>query len=279
MATSNPKAWVTLADNTIAEISKDGITNTYQLDGRDISVGDDGTVWVLVNELLLDPNGNGEDFLPGYALYNNASGSFKRLEGVNGIRLDASWQSEVCYVVKDNGSVWTVSKSGEQLPIAQEDAAYEISAGPDGTIWVVSRDAIEGGARVKYLNPGYDPAEPEWKTVAEIGATRITGQPDGKAMIITGENHMSRIDKEGNIEGYPLGDTVFEASMGPEGNLWAIMRDGESQIGRNIQLQTGGEGDWVAWELIPGDINATKIDAAFASPATTKKATKKKATK
>ncbi|HAA14065.1 MAG TPA: hypothetical protein DCE41_21180 [Cytophagales bacterium] len=261
MADSNPNAWITLNDGTIAEINETGIVNSFQLDGKDISVGDDGTVWVLVNELTLDPNGSGNDYLPGYGLYNNVSGEFKRLPDVTGIRLDASWQADVCYVVKENGSVWTVSKDGAQNVVAQEDTAYEVSAGPDGTIWVVSREAIEGGALVKYLEPGYDPAEPEWKAVPGVGATRITGQPNGKAMIVDGGGFLSRIDKEGNIEGFPVGDTVFEASMGPGGNLWAIMRNTESNTGRDVMLQTGGEGEWVAWKEIPGDINAGKIDA------------------
>lgn len=277
MAESNPRAWVTLADHTIAEITEDGISKTYPLDGRDISVGDDGTVWVLVNELLPDPNGGSDDFLSGYTLYNNASGDFRRIEGVTAVRLDASWNKDVCYIVKDNGSVWNVDTSGTQNIVAQEDSAYEISAGPDGTIWVVSRDAIQGGAAVKYLESGYDPGNPDWKTVPGVGATRITGQPDGKAMIIDGTGHMSRIDKDGNVEPYPVGDTVFEASMSPSGNLWAIMFDGESPIGRSVQLQTGAEGKWVPWKLVSEDINATKIDAAFAGAAPAKKAPAKKA--
>lgn len=172
-------------------------------------------------------------------------------------KIDASPKNEVYMVLSDGTlAVATKPKKGsdsiEPKVVEGVDECFQVSAAPDGIIWVVACDPNVGSV-VQWL----DPKTKKWSTVPEINnARRVTGTDKGKAYIITSDGDITLCDKKGVKKEVPVGFHVSEISVGDDGALWATEQHGDLDRG-NVHVTTNQGKKWTAIE----GVNVALLDA------------------
>ncbi|MEL7001435.1 MAG: hypothetical protein AAFN93_01740 [Bacteroidota bacterium] len=138
--------------------------------------------------------------------------------------------------------------------LAGEGFAREISAGADGTVWVISNEPVHGGGLVQYLDGDH------WVQVpGEIGGNKVTATPDGKALVVNSGGMIALVAKDGSFEQKTGDGFAKEVSVAPDGSTWVITNE-PSEDGGNKVIFRSEEGK--AWQDIEG--GAVILDAGFA---------------
>jgi streptogramin lyase len=143
-----------------------------------------------------------------------------------------------------DGTLWMVSARGEVLWLkpgaavcrrspAGEEFATEISAGADGSVWIVSTLTRAGGRIVRRR----DAEDGFWRDLpAPAAATRVAVAPDGMAWTVNAMGAVWRLHPEGGgnlaecqvdtacseCRFSPPADSVREISVGPDGSVWVL---------------------------------------------------------
>jgi hypothetical protein len=177
--------------------------------------------------------------------------------GITIRKIDAGPKNTL-YMVLSDGSVAFIDKpkkgqaSAEPKILEGVQDALQVSAAPDGLVWVVACDPAIGSV-VRWL----DPKKNEWTTVPELNnARRVTGTDKGKAYIIKSDGEIVLCDKKGDQKEVPSEFHATEISVGPDGTLWAIAQDGEPNGG--LVFTTSNQGK--KWGPVEG-ADAKLLDA------------------
>ena len=178
-------------------------------------------------------------------------------------KIDATPKNEV-YLVLSDGTLAVASKpkkgaaSIEPKILEGVENALQVSAAPDGLIWVVASDPNVGSV-VRWC----DPKTKKWSTIPDINnARRVTGAVKGKAYIITSDGSVVLCDAKGVKKEIPAEFYVSEISIGDDDALWAIERHGD--LGRGNVHVTTNQGK--KWQIVEG-ANAKYLDAGVLSEA------------
>lgn len=242
-------AWVSRPNGTIAELTSEGPGEVIECEASDLSVGADGTVWVVTNQ----PIGAGEDETPGAVIqFKKAKGKkWETIAAQGATRIEGGPKGAVAYIVDADGTVLKLDTKGKAEAISSPHFAREVSVGIDGTVWIISDDGVHGGAAVHF----YDGKD--WKRLPEdITATKVGAADKGVAYLCNAFGQLSKVDTDGN-EDYLSGEGFArEVSVDPNGNVWVVTFDHDEDGGNKVICQIGGEG---AWQDVEG--GALRIDA------------------
>ncbi|WP_027268893.1 tectonin domain-containing protein [Leptolyngbya sp. PCC 6406] len=179
----------------------------YQLQGdfwaempgkaKDISVGADGSVWVIGTE----PESGG------YSIYNWNGQGWNKVGG-----------SAVRIAVAPDGTPWVVNSKGNiykrennvwrQMP----GQAKDIGIGADSSVWVIGTEPESGGYGIYNWN-GQD-----WNKVGG-SAVRIAVAPDGTPWVV---NSKGAIYKRENNAWRQMPGTAKDIGIGADGSVWVI---------------------------------------------------------
>lgn len=156
------KKWETVADNGAAKIdggpkgavayaisgkgevirvdTKGGTTTLAGEDfAREVSVGADGTAWVISNQAI---HGGGA------VHYLNDDDHWVRIPAEYGAQKVTATPDGRAYIIDTHGILSIVSKEGEIEQKSGEGFAKEISVAPDGSLWVITNEPVEGGGNL-----------------------------------------------------------------------------------------------------------------------------------
>ncbi|WMN12612.1 hypothetical protein QYS49_34075 [Marivirga salinae] len=237
--------------NTLREITQDGIGKTSNESIRDVSISANGTLWAI----MLDPNASEKDAGGGPVKYKGPTDKkWKSIESGGAIKIDGGPKGSKAYIINNKGEVWQLEIEKKPIQLSGEGFAKEISAGADGTVWVISQEGTHGGASIQYLK------DDQWIRVpSELGAIKISGTPKGEALIINSDGIVSTIDKNGLAEQMTGENFAKEISIDPDGVIWIVSNDPHEDGGNKVSYQIkSGE----AWQDVDG--GATILDAGFA---------------
>jgi len=241
------------ASNSVRTISPKGVGKVTDENVRDLSVSANGTLWAVT----IDPNATEEEAGGGGVVkYKKPKGKkWEAIESGGAVKIDGGPSGSKAYTINNKGEVWQLEISKKPKQLAGEDFAREISAGADGTVWVVSNEPIHGGGMVQYLNE-----EDQWiKVPVEIGAAKITGTPDGKALIVGVNGILGSLTKDGYYEQITGEGFAKEVSVAPDGSTWIISNEPSEDGGNKVSYQSADGG---AWQDVEG--GAVILDAGFA---------------
>ncbi|MFY0601942.1 MAG: hypothetical protein JXR03_19865 [Cyclobacteriaceae bacterium] len=157
-------------------------------------------------------------------------------------------------------------KSKDPIVWAQVDGVSgvsQVSAAPDGLVWVVARDS-ERGSVVRFQNP----KNGEWKTVAGINdARRVTGRQNGGAYVVDGGGSIKEVSPKGVVErtlNFDHGG-ARELSVGAGDRLWVTSSHPSISAGALKVYHTDNEG--TDWQEVDGSgvlyLDAGQITSGF----------------
>jgi hypothetical protein len=200
--------------------------------GRDIGVGNDGSVWLVGT----DPTTGG------YSIYSRNGNQWNRVGG-GGVRID----------VDGRGNPWIVNAEGEiyrrernqwqQLP----GSATDVGAGSQGDVCIIGKNPVPGGFGI-YRWTGRD-----WASV-DGGAVRIDVDGRGNPWIVNAEGVIYRRDRN---QWQQLPGSARDISVNAAGDAWLIGtnpvgggfgifnwtgREWRAVDGGGTQLSVGGDG-------------------------------------
>ncbi len=183
-------------------------------------------------------------------------------EITHAMRIDAA-PDDTLYVVLNSGLLAQVKLPKGKAATTQAtlvkgvEHVSQISAAPDGLVWVVCSDPAVGSV-VKWM----DPKNGKWSAIPDLNnAQQVTGGPKGKAFIINTANELANYTKKGakteiSSEFIPKG-----LSIGPDGRLWVISGTAvESLTGGYVVFYTDDDGK--NWTEVPGS-NVKNLDAGI----------------
>ena len=121
------------------------------------------------------------------------------------------------------------------------ESVSQVSAAPDGLVWVVCADRNIGSV-VKWM----DPKKGDWNLIPDLNnATRVTGGSKGKAYIINSAHEVSSYTKKGVPTTLKCDFEPSELSIGPDGRLWVLSKGlGESLGGKRAYYTDNNGKDW-----------------------------------
>jgi streptogramin lyase len=222
-------AWIVDGTGALAFVTRTGAHDAPRLpDGfraEEISFGADRTLWVLAT-------GGGRQVV------------FRRRPGSDSLEIVPVAVPLSRIAGAPDGTLWMVSARGEVLLLepgaaecrrspAGEEFATEISAGADGSVWIVSTVTRAGGRIVRRR----DGADGFWRDLpAPAAATRVAVAPDGMAWTVNARGVVWRLHPEGggNLAECQVdtacsecrfsaaADSVREISVGPDGSVWVL---------------------------------------------------------
>lgn len=230
-------AWVTRPNGTIAELTSEGPGEVHEVNASDLSIGADGTVWIISAEA---PDNDGEDLSGSLIKYKKDGEDWKVLKGNGATRIEGGPEGAKAYIVDGDGAVKSVDVDGKVELLSDTSFAREVSISANGTLWAISDDGVFGGAAV-YVNDGSG-----WTQLPEeITATKIGGGPKGHIAYITNAfGQLSKIDKDGNYEQLTGEGFAREVSVDTNGNVWIVTYDADEDGGNTVCFQMDGEGAW-----------------------------------
>jgi len=237
--------------NSLREITSNGIGKMMDESIRDVSISANGTIWAIT----LDPNATEKDAGGGPVKYKEPSAKkWKSIDSGGAVKIDGGPKGSKAFIINNKGEVWQLEVGKDPIQLSGEDFAREISVGADGTIWVISHEAVHGGGSIQYLE------ENHWvKVPSEIGGTKITGAPKGTALIVNVDGMIAQIDKNGHHEQLTGDNFAKEISVAPDGATWIISNEPHEDGGNKVSFQTK---PGTAWQDVDG--GATILDAGFA---------------
>jgi len=162
--------------------------------------------------------------------------------------------SSHAYIVDAKYQVRLISLTGTNHVKSPENFALNISAGDDGTVWVVSTDQGKrdrGGNLLKVLRKG----ETEWQTInIDSGAEALSVSADasGGAWVIDGQTrNIIQIDRDGKVISEPtdLGpmfavSASFSSGYSSTSQIWAISSETNHNIGNPVYYMFPKDGKW-----------------------------------
>jgi len=237
--------------NSIREITPNGIGKITDESIRDLSISADGTIWAIT----LDPNATEKDSGGGPVKYKKPSvKKWNSIDSGGAIKIDGGPKGSKAFTINNRGEVWQLEIGKDPVQLSADGFAKEISAGADGTVWVISQEGIHGGGNIHYLEEGH------WtKVPSEMGAVKITGTPEGKALIINSDGIIAQLEKDGKHEQLTGENFAKEISVAPDGATWIISNEPHEDGGNKVSFQTK---PGMAWQDVDG--GATILDAGFA---------------
>ncbi len=248
-------AWAITGDNRIAMLTRDFQTAPYT-----------GEEWRLVDltiskaEWLMALALEGEDSVIHYT-NETFPMDWKKAkidlgEGLQAIKIDAS-PKNVGYVVLNSGVLGRielpkeVKEGGEGIATFHEikgvEDVMQVSAAPDGLVWVVAADPAVGSV-VKWMDP--TKKKVEWHTIPGLGiAKKVTGAADGKAYVVNSKGEIALYEKNGEFQMVLSDFSASEITVGPEGRLWVTSQD-PSFTGGATAYHTDDDGR--NWTMVEG---------------------------
>jgi streptogramin lyase len=198
----------------------------YDTPAIEISASADGAVWILAGELTASRR---------VLRLAPASREFRALRCPREFKRIAGGPDGLLWGISLLGEVWSTAPDGhaELHSPAPEDFAEDISAGPDGTIWIVSTERRFAGRAVKRLDPG----RRSWFSLpAPASAVKIAGAPDGMAWTVNSRGHVWRLHPNGGgnlaecqvdtacveCRFSPRAAGASEVSVDRDGTVWLI---------------------------------------------------------
>ena len=252
---NSPLAWITTAAGKVAQLNEKQIITVNEQTALDLGVGKDGQVWIVTEEAF-EPSA--ENPVGGNKLAYLDGESWTSLD-FGASKVDASWQADEAVAVLSNGSVATVDKSGKSTVISDENFAMDVSAGPDGTIWVVSTEITDGGDNlIKYYN-----AEDKSWVALDVPGEGVSGRPDGSAIVVANGSAVN-VNKEGQVlGGIPLAPgTIKQLSVAADGSAWVVTNEASDAGGNKVVYVTfTEEGHLKNIEFVPERQGVRRIDA------------------
>jgi len=238
-------------NNSVREISSDGVGKIIDQSVRDLSISANGTMWAI----MLDQNAEEKNAGGGPVVYKEPSAKkWNSIDSGGAIKIDGGPKGSKAYIINNRGEVWQLEIGEKPIQLSAEGFGKEISAGADGTVWVISQEGMHGGGSIHYLTDG------QWVAVpSEMGAVKITGTPDGKAMIINTDGMIAQLEKDGKHEQITGDGFAREISVAPDGATWIISNEPHEDGGNKVSFQTK---PGMAWLDVDG--GATILDAGFA---------------
>lgn len=238
--------------NTVRTISQEGFSEETEENIRDLSVSADGTMWMIaIDPLATEEQAGGG----GIVKYRKPKAKkWEMLESGGATKIDGAPKGSKAYMINNKGEVWQLEISKKPKQLAGEGFAREISTGADGTVWVISNEPVHGGGLVQYLDD-----DGNWmKVPGEIGGNKVTGAPDGKALIVNIDGMIASVSKSGTFEQKTGDGFAREVSVAPDGSTWIISYEPAQDGGNKVAFQPA-EGQ--PWQDIEG--GAVVLDAGF----------------
>jgi hypothetical protein len=164
---------------------------------RDISVGANGSVWIVGTNPVSG----------GYGVYKWNGTGWTGIDG-GGVRIAVDpvgnpWLlNDAGRIFRRNGDKWI------QLP----GAAKDIGIGKDGSVWVIGMLEVNGGFSVHKWNGVY------WDKI-DGGGIRIAVDPDGNPWII---NNAGQIFRHAGNNWIQLPGAAKDIGIGKDGSVWVI---------------------------------------------------------
>lgn len=190
---------------------------------KDISIGSDGSVWVI--GISSQPGNN-------YEIFQRNGLDWRRVNG-----------GAVTITVDSKGTPWVVSAQGE---IFKRDkifnswnklsgAAKDIAAGADGSIWVIGTTEQPGGNYEIFKWNGFD-----WAKVDGLGV-KIAVDNTGAPWVLTAKGEIYKRDKNWNSWRKQPG-LAKDIATGADGSVWVI---GTTKLsGGNYEIFKWNGIDW-----------------------------------
>jgi hypothetical protein len=171
--------------------------------------------------------------------------------------------------VAPDGMLWTVNSVGEVWVLYPQGGgylasppgvqfAYDISAGADGSVWVVSYEPRDGGNVLQ----SYNQSTKTWTPLAApAAATNVSVGKNGDLYTVNsiGEVWLVHPQGGGAILSPPGADFGQEINVGPDGTVWLI--SSESRAGGNVVMWWSGQGQ--TWNSIPAPAAAVRVAGAI----------------
>lgn len=239
-------AWFIDGDRGVWTLDTAG--NTTQKAGADsaldLSVGADGTSWIISTETRESPGGNIISW------YDAANNSWVQVPPLAAAAQVAGAPDGNSWVINTQGTVWTVYPQGGYKLMSPEGVyfALDISVGADGTVWIISSETRQspGGNIISW----YDAANNNWVQVPPLAAAaKVAGAPDGNAWVVNSKGEVWIVYPQGGYKLMSTADEYFalDISVGSDGTPWIISTDtGEPDKGGNrIKYCDTATGQWV----------------------------------
>lgn len=177
------------------------------------------------------------------------------------LRIDAS-PDNTLYLVLSSGFLAQVTlPSGEDTEVEATlvegiDRVSQISAAPDGLVWVVCSDPGIGSV-VKWM----DPKKGKWNLIPDLNdALQVTGGPKGKAYISSSSGQLASYTQKGKKTEIPCRLSPRGLSIGPDGRLWIYTNFAEEGVGGTVAYWTDDDGE--NWSEVPNS-NVNNLDAGI----------------
>lgn len=263
-------AWTVDNLNNLAVLYSDYQTPPYTADWDiiDLTISSSGTVMVLARDGEQTIVHHAADTFPlewsstTLKLDKAASTPSEPGEEVTqAVHIDAS-PDDTLYIVLNSGLLASVKlptgKDTEVSPtlVKGVDHVSQVSAAPDGLVWVVCSDPAVGSV-VKWMD-----AKGKWSQVPDLNnARQVTGGPKGKAFIINSADELANYTKKGVKTEIPCDFGPKALSIGPDGRLWVIAtHTAENLCDGSVAYWTDDDGK--NWTEIPGS-NVNNLDAGI----------------
>lgn len=185
--------------------------------GRDIGVGDDGSVWLIGTE----------ETAGGYSIYSRSRNQWNRVAG-GAVRIDVDGTGTPWIVNAEGGIFRRDRNQWQKLP----GAATDIGAGSLGDVWVIGTNPVPGGFGI-YRWTGRD-----WASV-DGGAVRIDVDGMGNPWIVNAEGDVFRRERN---QWQKLPGAARDISVNAAGDAWVI---GTNPVGEGFGIYNWTGRDWV----------------------------------
>jgi streptogramin lyase len=225
-------AWIADATGRLLGVDQSGRQRQRSLPAglraREISVGPDGTLWLLAAGAEARP-----------MLARQVRGEFDAVPtSLPAVRIAAGTDGTL-WTVTDHGEVWSLRPDGSERrhSPAGEHFAAEISTGLDGSVWIISTATRYGGRIIRRLAAASD----TWfELPAPAAATKVAVAPDGMAWTVNAKGAVWRLHPQGggNLAECQVdtacsecrfsapADLVRDVSVGPDGTVWVLASSG-----------------------------------------------------
>lgn len=245
--------WSLTAAGKLRSLSPAGTGEATEENIRDLSISGDGTIWaVTYTPLATEQEAGG-----GAAVkYKKKGGKKWKPFNVGGaVKIDGGPSGTKAFMVNNKGEVWQLDVGKAPKQLAGENFAREISAGADGTVWVVSNLPVHGGGLIQYLG-----ADGHWvKVPGETGGSKVCGTSKGTALVVNIDGMVGELGKDGGFEQKTGNGFAREISVSPDGAIWVISNDPDESGGNKVAFQPAKGG---AWQDVAG--GAVVVDAGYA---------------